>query len=375
VSRRAPTHAASDAQRRDRAAFIINFRLPRDDFGTPCEIFPFICARTPAHWDAEIWRARGRCAFGSGGRFHGSSAVPPSGTGNRLEIQENCVGSTGSTGFASHDARADACACACVRTYLYFLGTGGTLEIDEAGQRLSGSIRGSTVCAPLEPWNRVVSTVGSVTGVARQRNKIGGGYAASTWATSADADLGLDAGAARRNFRARIGAGAADRRQLRDLGRNGGFPPFFGASRGHVGMAALECAAETVSDQRFAGDGCQPAGLAAIGLQGTRGVGLVAEGGTPPIAPRLSPCTYAQPIFWVSNDLLNCSDQDGGKGRLTSSAKMGSGARALVQSVVEGRDGGRSNDDGRVREQRGSGSTWGMSRGSLTLWGGSSHVN
>lgn len=382
-----PTHAASDAQHRDRAAFIINLSS-RDDIYRPARrVFSFICAPTPARCFAENWRASGRCADGSGGWFHGSRAVPRLGTGKRLKRQDNCAGSTSSKVSALRDACAGVCGGACVKTFTYFYGTLGTLDNNQGIELVSGSKHGSNGLRALEPWNRVASAARQVTEIAGQRIKIRGGYVVATSASSSCADLGLDAGGARAKFWGRNalglvvgGLGLGDRAGRGGKGRNGGFPPFSAGPIGRVGMAALECAPNIEADQGFAARRAQPAGLHGAALVGQIGRGVVdadRQGVAPPSGPRLSPSSKAQPIFLVSTAFRiagSPAERVGPNGRLNSCVEMGSGVCILSLASRDRREGADHQKRQRVGGQI-EVLGWGRSAETTTLWGGLTHVN
>ncbi len=385
--RLAPTHAASGAQRRDRAAFIINLSSRDDVYRSTREDCSFICAPTPARCFAENWRAGGRCADGSGGRFHGSGAVPSLGTPKRLRRRENCAGSTGSTVSALPDVSAGVCGGACVKASAYFYGTTGTAHNIYRIETVSGSKDGSTVAHAVEPWNRAASAARQVAEIAADPNKITGGYGATPSTSSSCSDLGLDAGGGGGKFWGRNAAdlvvAGADRggRAARGVkGRNGGFPPFLGGAIGCVGMAALECQAIVAPFQGFAPSRCQPAGLRSTALGGLGDGGVVdadREGGTPPNRPRLSPSSQAQPIFLVSTDLRIAgrhADPVGRDGRFNSCVEMGSGVCGLSLVARDRREGA----DHQKRLRVGGQSKvlgWGRSAETTTLWGGSTRVN
>lgn len=382
-----PTHAASDAQHRDGAAFIINLSSRGDVYRRAHDDCSFICAPTPARCFAGNWHAGGRCADGSGGRFHGSSAVPRLGTSKRLKRQDNCAGSTSSKVSALRDARAGVCGGACVKGLACFHGTLGTLNNIKGIEVVTSSKAGSKASRRLELWNRALPAARQVTEIAGGSIKIWGGYVATTSATSSWADQGLDRRGARGKFWGRNALGPVvggldlgDRAGRGGEGRNGGFPPFSAGPIGRVGMPLLECVANIEADQGFAAGRAQPAGLHGAALVDRIGRGVVdadRQGVAPPIGPRLSPSSKAQAIFLVSAALRiagSPAGRVGPKGRLNSCVEMGSGVCVLFLASRDRREGADHQKRQRVGGQI-EVLGWGRSAETTTLWGGLTRVN
>lgn len=223
-------------------------------------------------------------------------------------------------------------------------------------------------------------------------NKQWGGYCLSAFADLSSPDLGLDGGSAARNFRGRArlagaggGAIGADRGAAGAAGKNGGFPPFFEGAAGHVGMRMSERVGKIVAYQRFARPCRQPARLSAASAWGVqaarrtpRGGAVGRQGGTPPTPRATFIRPLAQPIFRISSRFQirwdAQADAPTGSGRLSSSAKTGSGVSILIlAALTKGAEATKSKWAGRVGEDR-MVLGWGRSRTS-TLWGEVVRVN
>lgn len=373
------TRAANGAQRSGAAALIIIFAPRNEDYAQPICYFlsSFFVAPTPAR------RYQGRIGVGWG--LPGSTVL--NGPGGRTAKRLKSNGSTVLFQTLTRDACAGMCAHACVRKDQNRR-TRNWNDKTKVSQWLSGSM-------PVLSFSSGSGALPQVIGMARfsgsAGNKEWGGYCLTAFAGSSRAYPGLNGGSAARNFRGwpRLAAGGAgavggDREQVGRAGRNGGFPPFFEGAAGRVGMAVLECAKEMAEIRRFQAPPMQLARLwAAIGGAAwsapltPRGGAASRQGGTPPKPRARSLRPLAQPIFGVSSEFQIRRDAQAAvtkDGRLSCSAKTGSGVSILILAALTGgAEAAKSKWAGWVGEDRlvlG----WGRSRTS-TLWGEVPHVN
>lgn len=374
------TRAANGAQRSGAAALIIIFALRHEDCAQRICYFPssFFVAFTPAR------RYQGRIGAGEGSP--GSTVLY--GPGGRTAKHLKFNGSAVLFRTLTRDARADMQARARVREYQNHR-TQNWNNKSKVIQQFDGSVpvlwlaSGSDASRQPTGTPRFFRFCG---------NKQWGGYCLTAFAGSSSAYPGLNGGSAARNFRgwARLAAGGGavadgDRGPLGRSGKNGGFPPFFEGAAGRVGMAVSECRNKTAEIRHFKAPPMQLARLwAARGGAAwpapltPRGGVASRQGGTPPKPRARSLRPLAQPIFWVSSQLQIRRDVQADAvtvdGRLSSSAKTGSGVSILILAALTGAsEAAKSEWAGWVGEDRlvlG----WGRSRTS-TLWGEVVHVN
>lgn len=374
------TRAANGAQRSGAAALIIIFARRHEDYALPVFYFPssFFVAQTPAR------RYQGR--IGAGWGLPGSTVLH--GPGGRTAKHLKSNGSTVLFRTLTRDACAGMCAHACVRDYQNRRTQNWTYKTTVI-QWFNGSVSVLPFSVGSETAPQAVDDA-RFSGSAG--NKQWGGYCLSTFAEPSSAYPGLNGGTAARNFwgRARLagaaggaigaGGGAAGR-----VGKNGGFLPFFEGSAGRVGMAVSERLEKTVLGQCFVAPCRQPARLSAASAWGVqaarrtpRGGAVGRQGGTPPTPRATFIRPLAQPIFRVSSRFQIRWDAQAyaatGSGRLSSSAKTGSGVSILIlAALTKGAEAAKSEWAGRVGEDR-MVLGWGRSRTS-TLWGEVPHVN
>lgn len=377
------TRAANGAQRSGAAALIIIFAHRNEVYVHPVFYFPssFFVAPTPAR------RYQGRIGAGAG--LPGSTVL--NGPGGRTAKYLKSNGSMVLFRTLTHDACAGMCAHACVRkgqnhrtveleykTYIFQLVAGSASVLTRF---YIPSVAWVIRCKCLK-W----------LGNASYPIKQWGGYCLTTFAELSGPYPRLDGRTAARNFRGRArlaGAGGgvigADRGASGAAVKNGGFPPFFEAAAGHVGMGMSERVGKIVEHQRFAKPCRQPARLSAASAGAAWPAPLTPpggvagrRGGTPPRPRALSLRPLAQPIFRISSQSqIRWDAQAGavtGNGRLSSSAKTGSGVSILILAALTGAaEAARSEWAEGVGEDRlvlG----WGRSRTS-TLWGEVARVN
>lgn len=354
------TRDANGAQRSGAASLTIILAQPRRNYAPARGYFTysFFVPRTPARRQQRMIGARP-----GGGHWPGSPVPIGSGggTANRLKS----MGSVVLFCAASHDASAGVAACMCVRmienhrTTEPFVRNGINLPFLTDGAVLARFSRSGGY----KQW---------------------GGYSPAVASRPSSADQGLDGGTAPRKFRAQVQLAAVAGRPIEAdaiADRNGGKLPFFGASDGRVGMAALEWCGKSEAHQRLAPSLRQPAGLAAsvdlVDLP-PPGVDAVGTPPTPPSGPRFVPLSQAQPIFSISSHLQIRRAQVGGlerQGRLTSSREMGSGVSVLSLADRGQRDGAVMIEQQQRVGVQGAVLSWGRSRETTTLWGGLHGVN
>ena len=374
------TRAANGAQRSGAAARIIIFSLRDEVYAHPICYFPssFFVAPTPAH------RYQGRMWAGPG--FAGSTVLY--GPGGRTAKHLKSNGSMVLFRTLTRDARAD------MRAHAY--------RENDQNHRTQNSnnksylfqwFSGSTPVLSFAPGSGASSQAVETSRFSGSAgNKQWGGYCLTAFAEPSSAYPGLNRRAAPRNFRgrARLVAGArveigADRGMCGLAGKNGGFPPFFEVAPGRVGMPMSERREKTAVFCGFQPARLKPARLSApaawagpAALVDPRGGDIRRRGGTPPIPRVTSSCSLAQPIFWISSQFqIRWHVQTGvviEDGRLSSSARTGSGVSILILAALTGgAEAAKSKWAGLVGEDRlvlG----WGRSRTS-TLWGEVPHVN
>lgn len=374
------TRAANGAQRSGAAALIIIFALRDEVYAHPICYFPssFFVAPTPARrYQRRMWAGPG---------FAGSTVLygPGGRTANHLKYN----GSTVLFRNLTRDARAD------MRAHAYREnGQNHRTQNWNDKSYLFQWFNGSTPVLSFAPGSGASSQAVETSRFSGSAgNKQWGGYCLTAFAESSSAYPGLNRRAAPRNFRgrARLVAGAvveigADRGAGWLAGKNGGFPPFFEGVTGRVGMPMSERREKTAVFCGFQPVRLKPARLWApaawarrAALQSPRGGDAGRQGGTPPIPRVTSSCFLAQPIFWILGQFqIRCDAQSGavpGSGRLSSSAKTGSGVSILILAALTvGAEAAKSKWAGWVGEDRlvlG----WGRSRTS-TLWGEVPHVN
>lgn len=208
-------------------------------------------------------------------------------------------------------------------------------------------------------------------------NKIAGGYALDGVPM---ADLRLFAGAGGEKFRGRrawaMGAVGAFDQAPGGAAGNGGNPPFLGGGDSVVGMASLECAAETGGNARVSGHAHQLVRLIAPRRAAPR-LDRAEAPPAPPSAPRRSPSMWAQAFFWIW--IETCSIPAHARLTRAQSLGVGNGSGFARHRPVSGARGAQKFGRGRwVARGRGHGmsvETCGRTAKVPTLWGGLRHVN
>lgn len=377
------THAASGAQRSDRAAFIRSSCAGVEHYlRERMRVYSFSLSLTPAHGrDAEIWHAKHRCGAGSGGRFCGSGTVLWCRTSKSLKRRHNCAGSMVLSISASRDVcrHARVCTRTCARVQNH-----RTIELHLICQCIEG-VTGSIAvlcrfCAARLWRRRSMGWRGAGT-LPCGSNKLAGGY--GRWSLDR-ADLRLFGGDGREKFWGSSSGAAVDRARIgerRDLvegaGRNGGNLRVSEGAQGCVGMVASEWSRKSEHDQRSSG--IEPK-LSQLSRASGRPGGSIdqAEGAAPPAGLARVPCTLAQGLIRISVAPDHVADNKLAVRAQEFDWKRGSGVRVLARGrsaggVARGRGHGQACNRGR-------GHGWSIlprRNGAelQTLWAGGARVN